>query len=115
MHPAIAQFPSIAFYDGELLSGTPPSARRAPMGFDWPVPAVPLAFVDVADGYEVGSTAITLSALHPAGFKSRHIILATSFTVCNASFIELSQLPQRSYCIHRSYHSHHSHHSHHSY
>ena len=52
MHPAIAAFPSKAFYKGELLSGTPPSARRAPMGFDWPVPAVPLAFVDVPDGYE---------------------------------------------------------------
>ena len=52
MHPAIARAPSKAFYKGELLSGTPPSARRAPMGFDWPVPAVPLAFVDVPDGYE---------------------------------------------------------------
>ncbi len=52
MHPAIASFPSKAFYSDELLSGTPPSARRAPMGFDWPVPAVPLAFVDVPDGYE---------------------------------------------------------------
>ena len=52
MHPAIATFPSKAFYKGELLSGTPPSARRAPMGFDWPVPAVPLAFVDVPEGAE---------------------------------------------------------------
>jgi hypothetical protein len=52
MHPAIAAFPSKAFYKGELLSGTPPSARRAPMGFDWPVPAVPLAFVDVPEGVE---------------------------------------------------------------
>ena len=52
MHPAIANFPSKAFYEGELLSGTPPSARRAPVGFDWPVPAVPLAFVDVPDGAE---------------------------------------------------------------
>jgi len=52
MHPAIANFPSKAFYKGELLSGTPPSARRAPMGFDWPVPAVPLAFVDVPEGAE---------------------------------------------------------------
>ena len=52
MHPAIAAYPSKAFYSGALLSGTPPSARRAPMGFDWPVPAVPLAFVDVPDGYE---------------------------------------------------------------
>jgi hypothetical protein len=52
MHPAIAAYPSKAFYAGALLSGTPPSARRAPMGFDWPVPAVPLAFVDVPDGYE---------------------------------------------------------------
>ena len=52
MHPAIASFPSKAFYKGELLSGTPPSARRAPMGFDWPVPAVPLAFVDVPEGVE---------------------------------------------------------------
>jgi hypothetical protein len=52
MHPAIATFPSKAFYKNELLSGTPPSARRAPMGFDWPVPAVPMAFVDVPEGYE---------------------------------------------------------------
>jgi DNA polymerase III delta prime subunit len=52
MHPAIALFPSKTFYNGELLSGTPPSQRRAPIGFDWPVPAVPLAFVNVEDGAE---------------------------------------------------------------
>jgi hypothetical protein len=52
MHPAIAQFPSNKFYDGELLSGTPSSQRRAPQGFDWPVPAVPIAFVDCPDGVE---------------------------------------------------------------
>ena len=52
MHPAIALFPSITFYKGELLSGTPPSQRRAPVGFDWPVPAVPMAFVNVEDGQE---------------------------------------------------------------
>ena len=52
MHPAIALFPSQTFYKGELLSGTPPNQRRAPLGFDWPVPAVPLAFVNVEDGAE---------------------------------------------------------------
>ena len=52
MHPAIAKFPSQQFYNNELLSGTPPSQRRAPQGFDWPVPAVPLAFVDCAEGEE---------------------------------------------------------------
>ena len=52
MHPAIALFPSQTFYKGELLSGTPPSQRRAPVGFDWPVPAVPLAFVNVEEGAE---------------------------------------------------------------
>jgi hypothetical protein len=52
MHPAIAKFPSQQFYNNELLSGTPPSQRRAPQGFDWPVPAVPLAFVDCPEGEE---------------------------------------------------------------
>ena len=52
MHPAIALFPSQTFYKGELLSGTPPSQRRAPVGFDWPVPAVPMAFVNVEEGQE---------------------------------------------------------------
>ena len=52
MHPAIALFPSQTFYNGELLSGTPPSQRRAPVGFDWPVPAVPMAFVNVEEGVE---------------------------------------------------------------
>ena len=52
MHPAIALFPSKTFYKGELLSGTPPSQRRAPVGFDWPVPAVPMAFVNVEEGAE---------------------------------------------------------------
>jgi superfamily I DNA and/or RNA helicase len=44
MHPAISYFPSRAFYDGLVKSGTPAAERPAPRGFAWPIPSVPIAF-----------------------------------------------------------------------
>ena len=47
MHPALAAFPSAAFYGGRLASGTPKALRPPPAGFGWPQPGVGLAFVAV--------------------------------------------------------------------
>jgi len=44
MHPAISYFPSLSFYKGMVKSGTPAAMRPAPKGFNWPIPAVPIAF-----------------------------------------------------------------------
>ncbi len=40
MHPAIAAFPSAAFYGGKLLSAPKPRDRPPPPGFPWPNPKV---------------------------------------------------------------------------
>lgn len=50
MHPAISDFPSLHFYDGQVTSGTRASDRPTPRGFPWPTKAAPVAFVSVADG-----------------------------------------------------------------
>jgi len=52
MHPALAAFPSKAFYSGMLRSGVEPAARKAPRGFHWPVEGAPLAFVPCSHGWE---------------------------------------------------------------
>lgn len=54
MHPALAQFPSAAFYGGRVSSDPTPQSRPLPAGLDWPSPrgAVPLAFVEVDGGQE---------------------------------------------------------------
>lgn len=49
MHPAIADFPSQHFYDGEVTSGTRSQDRPIPLGFPWPNAATPVAFVRVCD------------------------------------------------------------------
>lgn len=45
MHPALAHFPSQAFYGGRLASGVRSAARPPPQGFPWPHKSVGLAFV----------------------------------------------------------------------
>jgi len=49
MHPAIAAFPSFAFYQSKLTNGLGPEARRAPMGYYWPDPNAPLCFEGIGD------------------------------------------------------------------
>lgn len=51
MHPALAHFPSQAFYGGRLASGVGAAARVPPRGFPWPHASVGLAFV-AAEGFE---------------------------------------------------------------
>lgn len=55
MHPALAEFPSAAFYGGRLASHPRPEERRAAAGFPWPNPAVPVAFVEVPGPSELRS------------------------------------------------------------
>ena len=55
MHPDIAQFPSDAFYAGQLKSGVHPSERRCPGGFNWPDSRLPVAFVPVKGAVELQS------------------------------------------------------------
>eukprot|EP01065_Artemidia_motanka_P011867 TRINITY_DN16479_c0_g1_i1.p1 TRINITY_DN16479_c0_g1~~TRINITY_DN16479_c0_g1_i1.p1 ORF type:complete len:1072 (+),score=275.63 TRINITY_DN16479_c0_g1_i1:96-3218(+) len=52
MHPALAIYPSAAFYDGQVGSGTPADRRRPPSGFRWPHRKIGLAFVPVDGGCE---------------------------------------------------------------
>ena len=54
MHPAIAQYPSLAFYSSRLKNGVTESDRPVPRGFRWPRPGCPLAFVHV-EGEETTS------------------------------------------------------------
>lgn len=49
MHPAIADFPSLHFYGGEVTSGTRANDRPTPIGFPWPSISIPIAFVSIRD------------------------------------------------------------------
>eukprot|EP01083_Nonionella_stella_P092488 258965_1 len=49
MHPILAEFPSIYFYNGDLLTGITAADRSLPVGFDWPVADFPIAFVQTCD------------------------------------------------------------------
>eukprot|EP00850_Spirogloea_muscicola_P010795 SM000064S19817 [mRNA] locus=s64:561445:567297:- [translate_table: standard] len=60
MHPAIAAFPSKAFYDSKLQSQPRPSDRPAALGFAWPDATKPLAFVDCTDGQEKGAGVVRI-------------------------------------------------------
>ena len=52
MHPGLAAFSSVRFYDRRLKSVPKPSERVAPNGVNWPSQMVPLAFIEV-DGEEM--------------------------------------------------------------
>ena len=56
MHPALAVFPSRAFYNGALRSGTLASARPPPRGFLWPNTHIGLAFINVEGAESVDGT-----------------------------------------------------------
>ena len=47
MHPGLAAFSSVRFYDRRLKSVPKPSERVAPNGVNWPSKMVPLAFIEV--------------------------------------------------------------------
>ena len=47
MHPGLAAFSSVRFYDRRLKSVPKPSERVAPNGVNWPSQLVPLAFIEV--------------------------------------------------------------------
>lgn len=49
MHPTIAFFASIHFYDGRLNNGVSGEERRAPVGFSWPNKTKPVAFLKTPD------------------------------------------------------------------
>ncbi|KAG2495801.1 hypothetical protein HYH03_006043 [Edaphochlamys debaryana] len=57
MHPALAAFPSAAFYGGKLLSAPRPSERRPPAAFSWPNPEVPVCYIPVRGGRESRTSA----------------------------------------------------------
>ncbi|KAL3140824.1 hypothetical protein ABBQ32_14194 [Trebouxia sp. C0010 RCD-2024] len=46
MHPVLASWPSSTFYGNQLLSHPTPAERKPPQGFPWPVPGLPIAFLD---------------------------------------------------------------------
>ncbi|DBA71486.1 TPA: hypothetical protein ACH3X2_14306 [Trebouxia sp. C0005] len=46
MHPALAAWPSAAFYGSQLLSHPTPADRQPPKGFQWPNWECPVAFID---------------------------------------------------------------------
>ena len=53
MHPSLAQFPSLAFYRGEVKSSPTPEDRVAPSGIQWPKKGKhPVVFVEVSGGKE---------------------------------------------------------------
>ncbi|CAN0209674.1 unnamed protein product, partial [Ectocarpus fasciculatus] len=49
MHPAISDFPSLHFYDGQVTTGIRASDRPTPAGFPWPAASGPVAFVRVSE------------------------------------------------------------------
>jgi len=52
MHPAIADFPSGAFYNGLLRSGVHPADRLPTRYWEWPSRASPVCFVDAQNGWD---------------------------------------------------------------
>jgi len=52
MHPTICDFPSEAFYNGQLMSGVRHSDRLPTAYWQWPSRMVPVSFIDAAEGSE---------------------------------------------------------------
>jgi hypothetical protein len=55
MHPVICEFPSEAFYNGQLQSGTKAIECRPTQYWEWPSPEIPVCFVDAKTGEETSS------------------------------------------------------------
>jgi superfamily I DNA and/or RNA helicase len=92
MHPAISAFPSMATYGGRITSGVYKTSRPSPLGFRWPVPDVPIAFVPVTRGFEskVGSSftnqteatmlvGLVRSVLQPGDLKAEELGVITPY------------------------------------
>ena len=52
MHPKLAAFPNLRFYDSRLVDGVQAQQRPPPLGLRLPVHGCPMAFLDV-QGQEV--------------------------------------------------------------
>jgi hypothetical protein len=52
MHPSICEFPSEAFYHGQLLSGVSRVDRTPTTYWKWPSPTTPVCFIDAQNGWE---------------------------------------------------------------
>mmetsp|Transcript_88719 Transcript_88719/g.153546 ORF Transcript_88719/g.153546 Transcript_88719/m.153546 type:complete len:1496 (+) Transcript_88719:65-4552(+) len=55
MHPSICEFPSEAFYNGQLLSGVGHGKRMPTSYWQWPSRRNPVCFIDAKDGMEASS------------------------------------------------------------
>jgi hypothetical protein len=55
MHPSICEFPSAAFYNGQLLAGVGHSDRKPTSYWQWPSRRNPVCFIDAKDGVEEAS------------------------------------------------------------
>merc|ERR1740138_219410 len=49
MHPAIAAFPSLTFYENRVSNGVGYEARIPPSGYKWPDPSAPICFEGIGD------------------------------------------------------------------
>lgn len=68
MHPAISDFPSVHFYDGQVSTGIRASDRPPPRGFPWPAASGPVAFVRVNEsGGEAGGVGVRRGQLESRG------------------------------------------------
>lgn len=90
MHPALAVFPSGAFYGGELRSGVEGARRPPPEGFSWPVLQVPVAFVPVNgfeaaegtsyhNGQEVSAVAKIIEGFMQKGLEAKDIAVISPY------------------------------------
>ncbi|CAE8689891.1 unnamed protein product [Polarella glacialis] len=95
MHSSIAEFPNMAFYDGQLVNAADDNALTAVPGFPWPNPECRVSFVDVSSSqgagvegrrgfspYNVGeadAVARTLQAVIRAGYPPQQIVVLTAY------------------------------------
>ena len=92
MHPAIASYPSKAFYDGRIHTGIKSKHRQPPKGFQWPSTKFPIAFcpvfgteekrgnsyVNLAEGVKVES--VLQDLLQPGDLQQHHIGIISPYT-----------------------------------
>ena len=82
MHPAIASYPSVASYGGQLRSGVSGQRRRAPQGIAWPIPEAPVVFLPV-EGEKL-----------PIGKRNRStVFFSTFFFFLNSFFSPFFLMP----------------------
>lgn len=92
MHPAIAAFPSAAFYASKLISAPKPADRPLPLGLPWPNPDVPVCFIPLPEGQERQAVSDT----EPGGLSySNEAEAAVVAAVAAALLAEARPLEQR--------------------